>query len=234
MLALNPNIERINKNYLSSDEYLQHFLINSNMNYNDFISFHYDAEPKTQNYEIRAFQFRTMLGVWRWKGIFTYRDTFISIIFNDKLKGVDFGGSQGPVAPHVDIVDLENIDYYGRPIKYHKLSEVEYSIDYIFSSHTLEHIPNLEEVLEEMYKALEKDGILALNLPSYSCKRWWADTGNWMGGTPHVHTFKLKKTKVEEDIPKLINIDELLEQKGFKIALAEYAGDNNIIIFAEK
>ena len=85
-----------------------------------------------------------------------------------------------------------------------------------------------------MYDALVEDGILALNLPSYSCKRWWANTGNWMGGTPHVHTFKLKKSNITEKIPNLINIDELLEEKGFKIALAEYAGDNNIIIFAEK
>jgi len=174
------------------------------------------------------------LGGWRWKGIFTYRETFVDIIFNDNLRGIDFGGSQRPISSHIDIVDIESTDYYNRPIKYHKLSEVEYPIDYIFSSHTLEHIPNLGDVLEEMYDALVEDGILALNLPSYSCKRWWANTGNWMGGTPHVHTFKLKKSNIIEKIPNLVNIDELLEEKGFKIALAEYSGDNNIIIFAEK
>lgn len=231
---IDVNKERINREYLSSNEYVTDFLIQSNMNHNDFINFHFDAEPKTPNYEIRAFQFRTMLGVWRWKGIFTYRETFIDLVFNEDLKGIDFGGSQGPVAPHVDIVDLETTDYYHRPIKYHKLSDVDYPIDYIFSSHTLEHIPNLEEVLDEIYEALVPDGILALNLPSYTCKRWWAHTGNWMGGTPHVHTFKLAKTSVDEEIPGLIDIDTLLEKKGFKIALAEYAGDSNIIIFAEK
>ena len=95
-----------------------------------------------------------------------------------------------------------------------------------------------------MHKSLTDDGILALNLPSHSCKRWWADTGNWMGGTPHVHSFKLSKTtspyythadtQQYKDIPNLIDIDTLLEEKGFNIALAEYSGDNNIIIFAEK
>ena len=55
-----------------------------------------------------------------------------------------------------------------------------------------------------------------------------------MGGTPHVHTFKLKKTTINEDIPNLLNIDEILEDVGFNISLAEYAGDNNIIVFAEK
>lgn len=226
--------DTFNKNYLLSDNYVNDMLMGYNGSLNQFINDLYDAEPKTNNYNIRHFQLNQKLGGWRWKGIFTYRETFINLIFNDNLKGVDFGGSQRPISSHIDIIDIEDIDYYNRPVKYHKLSEVEYPIDYIFSSHTLEHIPNLEGVLEEMYESLEEDGILALNLPSYSCKRWWADTGNWMGGTPHVHTFKLKKTKVDEDIPKLINIDELLESKGFKIAMAEYAGDNNIIIFAEK
>ena len=114
------------------------------------------------------------------------------------------------------------------------MSEVDYDIDFIFSSHTLEHIPNLEEILQEMYDNLVDDGILALNLPAYSCKRWIAKTGHWMGGTPHVHTFKLSKTKVDEDITNLLDIDSLLEKFGFKISLAEYTGDNSIIIFAEK
>jgi SAM-dependent methyltransferase len=228
------NLDSITPQYLSSQKYIDDMLIGYNGTYTQFINEIYDAEPKTNNYNIRHFQLVHKLGGWRWKGIFTYRETFTQLIFNKNLKGVDFGGSQRPISSHLDIVDIENTDFYGRPIKYHSLKEVEYGIDYIFSSHTLEHIPNLEEILEEMYDNLVEDGILALNLPSYSCKRWWGDTGNWMGGTPHVHTFKLKKTEVTEDIPCLLNIDELLEKKGFKIALAEYSGDNNIIIFAEK
>ena len=55
-----------------------------------------------------------------------------------------------------------------------------------------------------------------------------------MGGTPHVHTFKLSKTKVDEEITNLLDIDSLLKKFGFKISLAEYTGDNSIIIFAEK
>jgi SAM-dependent methyltransferase len=220
--------------YLLSQNYINDMLLGYDYNLGDFNSFLYDAEPKTNNYNIRHFQLVGKLGGWRWKGIFQYRETFVNLIFNSKLKGVDFGGSQRPISSHLDIVDIENTDFYGRPVKYHSLKDVGYGIDFIFSSHTLEHIPNLEEIIEEMYDNLVDDGVLALNLPSYSCKRWWGNTGNWMGGTPHVHTFKLKKTKVEEDIPCLLNIDEMIEKKGFKIALAEYAGDNNIIIFAEK
>jgi len=228
------NLGSITPEYLNSREYIDDMLIGYNGTYPQFVSELYDAEPKTNNYNIRHFQLVRKLGCWRWKGIFTYKETFINLIFNENLKGIDFGGSQRPISSHLDIVDIEETDYYGRPVKYKSLDDVDYDIDFVFSSHTFEHIPNLKEILKDIYRNLVTDGILALNLPSYSCKRWWADTGNWMGGTPHVHTFKLKKTTVTEDIPKLINIDELIEEVGFKIALAEYAGDNNIIIFAEK
>ena len=228
------NLDLITPEYLKSQEYTNDMLTGYTGFHDQFIAELYDAEPKTNNYNIRHFKLVHKLGCWRWKGIFTYRETFIDLIFNKELKGIDFGGSQRPIASHLDIVDIESTDFYGRPVKYHSLDEVDYDIDFIFSSHTLEHIPELDQILSQIYNNLTKDGILALNLPSYSCKRWWAHTGNWMGGTPHVHTFKLKKTKVNEDIPGLLNIDEVIENKGFKIALAEYAGDNNIIIFAEK
>ncbi len=187
------NLDLITPEYLKSQEYTNDMLTGYTGFYDQFIAELYDAEPKTNNYNIRHFELVHKLGCWRWKGIFTYRETFIDLIFNKELKGIDFGGSQRPIASHLDIVDIESTDFYGRPVKYHSLDEVDYDIDFIFSSHTLEH-----------------------------------------GGTPHVHTFKLKKTKVNEDIPGLLNIDEVIENKGFKIALAEYAGDNNIIIFAEK
>ena len=227
-------MNEVTKDYLLSENYINDMMIGFSGNVEEFINFHFDAEPKTDNYNLRHFRLNHALGGWRWKGVFTYRELFANLIFNENLKGIDFGGSQRPIARHVDIVDIEDKDFYGRPVKYKKLSEVEYDIDYIFSSHTFEHIPNLDEILDEIYENLTVDGVLALNLPSYTCKRWWADTGNWMGGTPHVHTFKLKKSEVSENIPKLINIDEVIESHGFTIALAEYAGDNNIIIFAEK
>ena len=238
------NLDSITSEYLLSKEYVNDMMAGYNGNYDDFISGIYDAEPKTNNYNIRHFQLVNKLGGWRWKGIFTYRETFIDLIFNENLKGVDFGGSQRPIASHVDVVDIEDTDFYGRPVKYKTLEEVDYDLDFIFTSHTLEHIPDLDQTLTSMHNNLTKDGVLAINVPSHTVKRWWANTGNWMGGTPHVHSFKLSKTNAPyythagtqryESIPNLIDIDTLLEEKGFNIALAEYSGDNNIIIFAEK
>lgn len=226
-------MELTTHSYLTSPEYTSDMMRGYNGTYEDFINFYYDADPRTPNYDFRHSVYSKQLGGWRWKGIFTYRETFIDILFNSKLKGVDFGGAAGPICKHIDIVDLYEKDYYGREVKYNYLSEVPYKLDYIFSSHTLEHILELDKIIQEMYSCLDESGILALNLPSYTCKRWWAYDGPRIGGK-HVHTFKLKKTTTDEQIPNLINIDELLEKKGFKIALAEYSGDNNIIIFAEK
>ena len=238
------NLDSITPEYLLSEQYIKDMMTGYTDSYDTFISGIYDAEPKTQNYNIRHFPLVNQLGGWRWKGIFTYRETFIDLIFNKNLRGVDFGGSQRPIASHVDVVDIEDTDFYGRPVKYKTLEEVDYDLDFIFTSHTLEHIPDLDQTLTSMYDNLTKDGILAINIPSHTVKRWWANTGNWMGGTPHVHSFKLSKTNAPyythagtqryESIPNLIDIDTLLEKKGFNIALAEYSGDNNIIIFAEK
>ena len=82
----------MDKNYLLSNKYVDEMLQYHNGTTNDFIDFLYDAEPKTDNYNFRHFQLVHKLGCWRWKGIFTYRETFVNLIYNDELKGVDFGG----------------------------------------------------------------------------------------------------------------------------------------------
>ena len=156
-------------------------------------------------------------------------DSILKNKSSDPKQGVYFIGTTPPKQD----TDIELVSGIADKLL-NRLDEIDYDLDFIFSSHTLEHIPNLEEILQQMYDNLVKDGILALNLPAYTCKRWIAKTGHWMGGTPHVHTFKLSKTKVDEDITNLLDIDSLLEKFGFKISLAEYTGDNSIIIFAEK
>jgi len=191
-------METVTKQYLLSDKYVQDFLVGYSGDLDSFLQFHHDADQSTGNYNTRHYphgEHVKVLGGWRWKGLFTHRELFVEKIFSDTLKGVDFGGSQRPIAKHIDIVDIEDKDYYNRPVKYKKLSEVEYNIDYIFSSHTLEHLPNLEEILGEMYDALGDNGTLLINVPAYTCRRWQAGMGLSMGGTPHLHTFKLKKNR---------------------------------------
>ena len=100
----------VDKNYLLSEDYTYEMLQYYNGNHSDFIDFLYDADPKTDNYNWRHFQLVQKLGGWRWKGIFTYRKTFVDLIYNKSLKGIDFGGSQRPISEHLDIVDIEDVD----------------------------------------------------------------------------------------------------------------------------
>jgi SAM-dependent methyltransferase len=45
-------------------------------------------------------------------------------------------------------------------------------VDYIFSSHCLEHIPNWVDVLDYWYDMLNSNGVLFLYLPDYSQQYW--------------------------------------------------------------
>ena len=46
------------------------------------------------------------------------------------------------------------------------------NVDYIFSSHCLEHIENWVEVMDYWYDVLKEGGVLFLYLPDYSQKYW--------------------------------------------------------------
>jgi len=228
--------DKMSFEYLNSNDYVNDFLLykDQHKNYNSYMNFKDDAQLKTDNYSYRHFKMNTLLGTWRWKGMFTYKDKILPIIFNKNLKGVDFGGAQCPVSRDIDIVDIDNKDIWGRPIKYKNLKDINYKLDYIFSSHCLEHLPELSKFIEQFYNSLKDNGKLILNLPAYTCKRWRGKNGHWMGGTPHLYTFALEETKIEEEIDTLVLIDTILKIYNFKINIAEYTGDNSIIIIAEK
>ena len=54
---------------------------------------------------------------------------------------------------------------------YHALN-LPKNVDYIFSSHCLEHIPNWPDVLEYWHGNLMDGGVMFLYLPDYSQKYW--------------------------------------------------------------
>ena len=55
---------------------------------------------------------------------------------------------------------------------YHALNLPEQNIDYIFSSHCLEHIDNWVDVMDYWYNTLRVGGVLFLYLPDYSQEYW--------------------------------------------------------------
>ena len=63
------------------------------------------------------------------------------------------------------------------PDEYHALNLPEKNVDYIFSSHCLEHIFEWVDVLNYWYEILKIGGILFLYLPHYDQEYWrpWND-----------------------------------------------------------
>lgn len=80
--------------------------------------------------------------------------------------GVDIGCMKEEWAfPGAEIVEPQLNNYHALNFPYTDL-------DYIFSSHCLEHIHNWVDVMDYWYSKLKKGGILFLYLPDYSQEYW--------------------------------------------------------------
>lgn len=115
-------------------------------------------------------------GGWEYNGKF-YPD-YITVggasfcIFRTALKfckgyGVDIGAGLWPLPGSIP-VDLQN----GVGVQ-NKITDFEDdSLDYIFSSHCLEHITDWQEALKVWIGKLKQDGILFFYLPHPDCEVW--------------------------------------------------------------
>jgi len=113
-----------------------------------------------------------------------------------KGKGLDIGGffkCTFSDATPINILNADGFDAYHLPDK---------KYDYIFSSHTLEHIQDCVGVLEYWKKHLKKSGVLFLYLPHPDMEYWLPQNNK-----KHLHLF------YPEDIHKL------LKDLGFKHVL---------------
>jgi predicted SAM-dependent methyltransferase len=97
-----------------------------------------------------------------------------------------------------------------------KLPDIE--LDYIFSSHCLEHINEWVDVMDYWYSKLKKEGILFLYLPHYS-QEYWRPWNN----KKHKNIFT----------PDIMN--DYMENRGYKnIYKSEYDLNNSFMIMGEK
>ena len=104
------------------------------------------------------------------------------------------------------------------PDEYHALNLPQQEVDYIFSSHCLEHIPNWVDVLEYWYETLKVGGVLFLYLPHYD-QEYWRPWNN----RKHVNIFTVKI------------IRDWMEDKGFnQIFWGERDLNYSFIIVGEK
>ena len=198
--------------------------------FEDFID---DAEKSTANYQYRhSAHIQKQLGSWRWKGMYQYRNSLVPIIFRKNSRGVDLGGAYGPVSQDTVIVDFAKQDIFGRPVEYKYLEDVDFRADFLYASHTFEHIPDLEKLVTEIKRVLKPDGYLIVLVPSYSCVSWRVGIHTNYFHNDHVWTFCLTGTPIDEPIKNLLAIDTFLE-KHFELTLKEYTGDNSILILAK-
>lgn len=128
-------------------------------------------------------------------------------------KGCDVGCMKNEWAfPESMPIDLSFDDGY------HALNLPVKNLDYIFSSHCLEHIPKWVDVLDYWYECLKVGGVLFLYLPDYS-QKYWRPWNN----RKHVNIFT----------PEII--EDYMKHRGFqKIKKSGVDLNNSFSIFGEK
>lgn len=190
------------------------------------------AEWQTPNYRWRHFKRNHILGAWRWLGVYE----------NSKfLLPLDFGGARGPISLEVAICDRLERDIFGRPVAHASLDAVpDEAFDFVWSSHTLEHIRALDDTLAALVDKLKPGGTLALLLPAYTCTRWRAGThayADGKGDSSHVHTFYLA---LDPNVPPELRADpaavpiDVQVRRHAVIEQARMVGDNSIWIVARR
>lgn len=102
--------------------------------------------------------------------------------------------------------------------KWHALNLPKKNVDYIFSSHCLEHISNWVEVMDYWYDHLKDGGVLFLYLPDYS-QEYWRPWNN----RKHLNIFS----------PKIIK-DYLIDKGYRKVFCSEIDLNNAFMVMAEK
>jgi SAM-dependent methyltransferase len=83
-------------------------------------------------------------------------------------RGVDVGASRWPLPGARPVEDGEDENAY-------RIAEADGSLDFVFSSHTLEHLARPEDALREWIRTLRAGGVLFLYLPHPACEMWRAD-----------------------------------------------------------
>jgi len=163
-------------------------------------------------------------GAWRWGAMYDNRKLIASHVFDEKQRGIDFGGHDGPIGGYTEVIDIQLNN---------SLDDIlDENLDYIFTSHTLEHVINIESVLRKMFIKLKNGGKIMIHVPAYSMRKWLPEND-----PDHVHAFKLEgrpHPRVQREYPQAILLDKLLKEIGFKIIVAEYCYKHCIFIYGEK
>ena len=111
--------------------------------------------------------------------------------------GLDIGAGKWPIKNSRAIENNINENAY-------KIIEEDGSQDFIFSSHSLEHLNEWEKALDEWHRVLRSGGILFLYIPHEICSMWRVGVNKqhiWAPSTLVVESFL--KNKLNMNIEKV-------------------------------
>jgi SAM-dependent methyltransferase len=122
-------------------------------------------------------------------------------------KGIDIGCGTDPIFPEVDRFDQEQGDA-------NRIAElVSHRYDYVFSSHTLEHMRDPRAALRQWYELVKPGGHLIVLVPDEDLYEQGAFPSVF--NADHTHTFTIAKARSWS--PRSINVLELASSLGGEV-----------------
>jgi ubiquinone/menaquinone biosynthesis C-methylase UbiE len=107
--------------------------------------------------------------------------------------GVDVGANNWPILGARIVEEKKEENAY-------VIKEHNDSLDFVFSSHCLEHLKNWEKALKEWHRVLKSGGIIFLYLPHSSCEMWLPGVNKYHKWSPEpkiVSEFLEKELKMQ-------------------------------------
>jgi SAM-dependent methyltransferase len=175
-----------------------------------------------------------VLRAFRWRGVQENLDLILDVLTDPGNTTLDLGGAASPFGLGSVVVDQLPYDKDGNVVPYRSLADLEGPVDAILSSHTLEHIPDLQDELGRIYDSLRPGGRLIALVPAFTCVRWRAGVHSHATFGDHVWTFGLSGTpNLPEGLHKYVAIDEMMSH-WFELEQANYCGDDSIFLVARR
>ncbi len=220
----------ITVDFLRSDRYQQ--MMNLHVPYDGEYGLH-EAQTTTKSFNHRAFEVDHILRAYRWRGIQEHLDEVLELVTSDGLVA-DLGGAGSPFGLGSVVVDQLPVDADGNQVRYRSLDDLPEPCQAILSSHTLEHIPELEAELARIRDSLAPGGRFMALLPAFSCERWRAGNHSHAAFGDHVWTFGLSGTPgVPEGLVSYVEADKLFADY-FTVETATYCGDDSIFLVCRR